>query len=268
MALFYAAYFDASGKPSGYPVLSVGGAVASINKWQRFERDWGKILEREGVKEFHATDFAASQGEYKGWKGDKPRRSKFLTDLGEVTKKNINKLFMVNVEIEAWNEVNHEYVLEEVFHNPYALCGYTAIRQILKWARSKRLPLSRLRIVFEDGDDGWEGLVKLAKRNNVVPIRLPKTVAVPCQAADMIAWKSRIAFTNGLRRLDKVTSAPYPDFENFRGIIDEWSSLEKALVRPGAPGVYGREALIKTCKDSGIIKRSEWDKIKTHLPGV
>lgn len=265
MATFYAAYFDASGQSDGYEVLTIGGAVAPLAKWKRFDRDWEAVLKRERVKQFHATDFASSRGEYEGWNGDKPRRSKFLFELGQVIRKNINKIFMVNIEIDAWNHINREYLLEEVFFNPYALCGYTAIRQVLQWAKGKRISLPRLKIIFEHGDDGWEGLRTLANRSGVEPIRRSKAVAVPCQAADMIAWKSRIAFTNALGRFNKVISAPSADFENFRGILDEWSSLEKVLLRPGTPGVYGREALIRTCNNSGILKRSEWHKVASAL---
>lgn len=266
MSILHAAYYDASGEADGYPVMTVGGAVAPVKKWERFQRDWLRVLKDDHVNEFHATDFAASRGEFVDWKDDKPRRSKFLFNLGQVIKNNVNKLFMVNVEIQAWNEVNREYMLQEVFQGPYALAGYTAIRQLLKWAHGKNVSIPRLKVIFEDGDEGWHGLKILAKRSNVEPLRLSKSIAVPCQAADMIAWKSRIAFTNALRRLNKLETATYADFENFRGIVDEWSSLEKALVRPGSPGVYGREALIKSCQQSGVFTRAQWAKIVQQLP--
>jgi hypothetical protein len=105
MVLLYASYFDASGKPGRHPVLSVAGAVAPVKKWIRFERDWQQVLKDEGVTEFHATDFAASRKEYEGWKDDKPRRTKFLNRLGKIIKDNTNKLFMVSVEIDAWDSV-------------------------------------------------------------------------------------------------------------------------------------------------------------------
>jgi len=45
------------------------------------------------VTEFHATDFAANRGEYEDWKGDKIRRA--------IIKRDVNRLFMVSVEIDA-----------------------------------------------------------------------------------------------------------------------------------------------------------------------
>jgi hypothetical protein len=99
MVLLYAAYFDASGEAEGYAVLTIAGAVAPVKKWIRFETQWTDILHAEGVTEFHATDFASSQGEYVGWKGDKERRSNFLSRLIAVVKTNTNKLFSVSVEL-------------------------------------------------------------------------------------------------------------------------------------------------------------------------
>jgi len=62
MGLPSAAYFDASGKKEGYTFLTVAGGASPISKWTRFEREWSQVLKDEGVPEFHATDFAASQG--------------------------------------------------------------------------------------------------------------------------------------------------------------------------------------------------------------
>jgi hypothetical protein len=75
MGLLSAAYFDASGKQKGYSFLTVAGAVSPIKKWIRFEKQWMQALNDEGVTQFHATDFAASQGEYEAWKGDKQRQN-------------------------------------------------------------------------------------------------------------------------------------------------------------------------------------------------
>jgi len=256
MAMLYVAYCDASGKPSGCPVLTVGGAVAPIKKWTRLEKEWTAALRGEQLSEFHYTDFASGEGEFKGWKGDKHRRSRFLAVLQGIIKRDINKLFMASVEIDAWNEVNREYLMEEVFYSPYALCGYTVVKQVLKWAKGKAIK-TPIEFIFEEGDDGWSGLVELCKRSSIVPIRLPKERAIPCQVADWIAWKNRTAATNALLKLNNTLAASYPDFENFKGILEDWESLNNVLVVPGTPGFYGREALLRTCKNSGIIKRSE-----------
>jgi len=209
MGMFYTAYFDASGKQTPkYKVLSIAGALAPVKKWIRFENQWSEVLKSERVSEFHATDFHASEGEYKDWKGDKERRSKFLSGLKTIIENNTNKLFSVSVELDAWEKVNKEYYLEEILQSPYALAGVFVVDQALGWA--KRKGTKNLQIVFEDGDEGWGGLLKLCLQRNFVPVRLLKQTAIPCQVGDFLAWKTRITGTNALRHLSKMGDNPTP----------------------------------------------------------
>jgi hypothetical protein len=252
IAIFsYAAYFDASGKKE-HPVLSVGGAVAPVHKWMRFEQDWSDVLKQEGVTEFHATDFASGGGEYRGWKDDKKRRSRFSKALREILRRNTNKLFCACIELEAWRSVNEEYLLAECLHSPYALCGLYVANEIKKWhRRNKKRTMPK--VIFEDGDEGWEGLKKLCNGIGMEPIRLPKKEAIPCQAGDLIAWKGRIAFTNGIKKLSAFMADP--NIQDFYRLLDEDKSLKSILVRPGTPGVFSRPRLIETCKNLRIPKR-------------
>ena len=257
MAMLYAAYFDASGKNEGYPVLTVAGAVAPVKKWIRFERDWNRILQAEQVTEFHATDFAASAGDYAGWKGDKTRRSAFLARLIEVVKNNTNKLFSVSVELASWRKIDREYYLSEHFYSPYALAAFTVMTQTMYWAKSKRVKPPEF--VFEDGDDGWHGLLALAKWLNVVPIRLPKVKAVPCQIGDMIAWKSRITATNSLKRLRHIERN-----ESSRDLVTEatlalaidLANLNRLKVRPGSINIFADKTLTRLCNENRIPRRA------------
>ena len=205
MGLLYSVYLDASGKPETDASLVVAGAVAPVKNWIRFERAWKSVLDDEGVSEFHATDFAASQGEYRKWKGDKDRRASFLKRLREIIEKNVNRLFMVTVEIEAWTKVNRDYLLEEGFHSPYALAGFSAVAQLRKWAKKKKIK-SPVEIVFEEGDDGWDGLTELCKRGHVIPIRLPKQK--PCRAKSAILSRGRSELPPPIRCVVSVLLPP------------------------------------------------------------
>jgi hypothetical protein len=131
------AYLDASGKSRGYPAMTVAGYAAPVAKWSRFEKQWRAALDAEGIKIFHATDFAASKGEFKEWKGDRPRRSRFLSSLIGIIKKSTNKMISIGVEIDAWDNVNQKYQLEETFYSPYALAGYVAVITSSGWAYRK-----------------------------------------------------------------------------------------------------------------------------------
>jgi hypothetical protein len=116
---------------------------------------------------------------------------------------------------------------------------------------------SPIEFIFEDGDerDDWIGLKKLCARSKVVPIRLPKSKAIPCQVGDLLAWKTRIASQNTLRINKQVNPAVFNP-ELFNQALEELASLDKALVRPADNGVYGPESLVRTCIKSGIPKRS------------
>src|SRR5437870_3751704 len=75
----YTSYFDASGHPAQQTVLTVGGHVSTIEKWQRFDREWTAILKRYGVAAFHMTDFVAGWGEFAHFKNNSPMRKAFTT---------------------------------------------------------------------------------------------------------------------------------------------------------------------------------------------
>lgn len=256
MAMMYSAYFDASGKQDAHSAITVAGAVAPVKKWIRFEHAWKKVLDDAHVGVFHATDFAASLGEYKGWKGDKERRSLFLRRLCKIIKDNTNKFFLVTVEIDAWNSVNREYLLSEVFQSPFALAGISVIGLARIWARNKKLQYP-IKFIFEDGDEDkdWSGLKGLCGRWKIVPVRLPKPDAIPCQVGDLLAWKARIAYQNSLR-LNKRINPHRFDPELFDQVLEELRSMDTVIVRPANNKVYGRDALISTCRKSNVQKRS------------
>ncbi len=254
MVMATTGYFDASGKMDT-PVLSIAGFVAPINTWSKFEQAWEKVLKREGVTIFHATDFASSRREFEGWKNDRCRRNRFLHDLGVVLRNSVNEIFMINIETEAWKAVNEEYMLEETFHSPYALAGFTIVNLVRAW-RSKHNLQAPIEYVFEDGDEGWDGLVSLCESHcRVTPIRLPKSKAVPCQAADMVAWKNRIACTEAMKHQPSHEMTIPEIVGQVRLIAEDLASLNKALVVEGTCHVYGRERLLENCDNWNAQKR-------------
>jgi hypothetical protein len=233
----------------------VAGAVAPIKNWIRFERRWTAALKAENVNEFHMTDFAASAKEFAGWKGDKQRRTRFLRELISIVKSNVNKTFAVSVEIDAWNSVNRNYLLEEKLYSPFALGGLTVLHAARKWAKGKAIK-TPLEYIFEEGDDGWAGLKTLAAVDGFTPIQLPKSKAIPCQVGDMLAWKVRIAASNSLKMLDEGKLDTGGAIDGLRSILGELHSLEKVLVVPTLNGIYGADALIRTCEGSNIPRRT------------
>jgi hypothetical protein len=254
MAIF-SAYFDASGKPNAsYRVMTVAGMISSVAKWIRFEIDWNAALSRQHVKIFHMTDFAASEKEFKAWKGDRKRRSEFIAELVRIIQRHTNKMVVSSVELSGWHSLNGRYALEEVFGSPYALCGISAVGEVLRWA-GKKSPKTPVQFIFEDGDEGNGALDKRCRREGVNPIFKPKYAVVPCQAADLIAWKHRIAMTEATR-LSEGDEA---------GMDSILESLNTVKVRPTSGGIFSRESLNRLCKEAPIPKRGAL--IQSGKPG-
>lgn len=252
MTTLSAGYFDAAGKNNGSGVLVVAGIVAPVKKWVRFDRKWKEVLDSENIQCFHMTDFASSRGEFEPWNGDRERRGLFWSRLLKVITDTANKMFWVAIELDAWRSVNRDYQLEETFHTPYSMCGFTAVIASLKWARKrKKIPIE---FFFEDGDDGREGLRKLCAREDIGPIFGSKRLQ-PLQAADLLAWKARTLANNAFRLHKKIEDSSEPDFESFGKLLKELESFEKVKVRPHVDGIYSREKLISTCIKSRVQRR-------------
>ena len=254
MAMMYTGYFDASGKKHSNKFVTVAGAVAPVNKWIRFVKDWSAVLSRESVTEFHATDFASCGGEYAGWT-DKKRRAAFLKDLGALVRRDTNKLFSVTVEVDAWNVVNKKYQLNEYLKSPYALAGSGAVLLVRKWARGKEIK-TPIKYIFEDGDElpDWTGLKALCAKMRTEPSRLSKTEAIPCQVGDMVGWKVRIAAQNTDRINSKVNPAVF-DPKLLEDVLAELRSLDTVMVRPVDNKILNEDRLVNTCISNRVPLR-------------
>jgi hypothetical protein len=256
MAMMFTAYFDASGNGSSSK-LTIGGVVAHVKLWQSFECEWNKVLASENVAQFHATDFASSEGEYKGWKGDKDRRSSFLSRLSQVIADNTNQLFVVTVDVDSWNYVNRYYELKEKYCSPFAMAGYGAVYLTQKWAQKKRIR-TPLKFIFEDGEgrDDWSGLRKLCKEGKVEPIRIPKSHAVGLQVGDLIAWKARITSQNCLRAIDNAKRKVAVNLGEIAKAREDSKSFKRILVRPTENKIYTLQSLVKIGEETCISRHS------------
>jgi hypothetical protein len=66
-------YFDDSGTHEESNIAIAACYVSTAEKWARFETEWREIAAQEGFETFHMVDFAAAQGEFKGWADSKRR---------------------------------------------------------------------------------------------------------------------------------------------------------------------------------------------------
>lgn len=71
------AYLDESGTHEGASALSLAGFVAGARQWVQLDRSWRAELRREGLEEFHATEFFKDG--FNGW--GRRKRVEFLDRL-------------------------------------------------------------------------------------------------------------------------------------------------------------------------------------------
>jgi hypothetical protein len=123
------AYIDESGVHDGAKICCVSGYFGGVNQWKKFEREWQPILDRAGVKEFHAKQFWARDrgnrvGAYKSW--DDERADKFISELIAVIQG--CRIFPMSAAVvtDTWQALNageQRYLTGEFFENGKTLIG-------------------------------------------------------------------------------------------------------------------------------------------------
>jgi hypothetical protein len=78
--------------------MFVGGCVATVHQWQKFDPKWKRALDRAGVAAFHATDFYAFQGEFKWFdkdgNRDMKRHARFRDRLADIILEHTDELIV------------------------------------------------------------------------------------------------------------------------------------------------------------------------------
>jgi hypothetical protein len=240
----FTAYFDASGDKRK-TVLSVVGYVSSVSKWERFEKEWTRILKDEEVPAMHMTDFVSSQQGFASWKGQTDRRRNFISRLTDCIRLNTKAGFGCTLVTEDYRQVDREFMLNESVGHPFVLCARTCLGGLAKWARKKCTKREEILVLIENGDEDSGDLVKAAREDGYKIIPLSKKDAVHFQAADVAAWKFRTAVYN-------VLYEPLRNEDDAQKILRSTEPITATVQKNGA---YDREALIGLCRDAGIPKR-------------
>ena len=194
------ACFDASGSEHDQQYLVVAGFISSISDWLSFEEAWEKRLQEDGIRCFHAVEFAQSFGEFEhGWKNDESRRRRLSGDLMVIIQKHVYRKFgevIVNSELSRISqEIRKAFLI-----NAYSLAGRTCVGKAGSWANSGCRGV-QVGYVFESGDagkgalmtrmtkDGYQDPIFQPKRDHINPDGSIVRRFVPLQAADWWAYE-------------------------------------------------------------------------------
>ena len=239
----YSAYFDESGTDGVSKSVVVSGVIAGNDQWRDFENAWKRALDNARVTRFHMRDFAHSLREFKNWKGDEDRRSKFLKELIEIIRRNTRHTFSTAVIITDYQSINQKYQLSE-YASPYVIGAFQGVVDVAKWCNAHEY-IEPVNVVFEDGVKHKGEFLAFYVPANFHKISYAKsTQFIGFQAADLVAWETRKA-------IDQLHAGKLKRYRRYR------QSYSALFAMPNKWGVYEKSFLERWCRNLKIPLRNE-----------
>jgi hypothetical protein len=252
-------YLDGSGSPST-SVVAVAALVTTADKWEKFSAEWSSRLP-DGISALHMKHFCHSLGEFSDWKGDEPRRARFLNGLLWAIEEYVDFTAACAVHMADYNAVDADYAIGLVMR-PYTLAALTCSQAIIEWSERNDINRNDIAYIFEKGDNDQDDLRKTWTRQyphiRVDPIFLRKCDVVPGSA------------TPNKVRIRPFEAGDFVAYENLRGnqkfmdAGDEtvyFDELRKPLQRmrklPGSDNwrYLDKPTLEKLCRDWNVPRR-------------
>jgi uncharacterized protein DUF3800 len=268
LVLMLQSYFDESGhsKDPVSHVVSVGGALASYEKWQQFEPRWKQLLRRFDVAEFHAINFRHSNDDFAGWKGYEALRRAFMQSALEIANDCVDFYVGFAVSIEAFERLPEsarrklvdlyypciQVCFENVAKHAYGLPPEEQVALFVAEQRefTKRLGefVSRCREEFSGGDkDGrFRGLGQRLGAQTTIPsddIGPATRKVVQLQIGDLVAYEVAHHCEQNLSRPESDRHYDWP--------------LQQLMKKPHVFGLFQDEGL----QDGFSRKNDEATKI-------
>jgi len=234
------AYLDDSGTHKESPLCVVAGYFGSERHWNNLALRWRKVLDAEGIDEFHANRFWSHVGganvpEYRNW--DEARSSRFLAGLLDVIGES-KRIFPVcsTVVMQEWNllpDDERNYLTGAAFNidgqlrmpgapkKPYFLPFLNVIATVLDYCKpghkvdffcDQNTNFSGYAQKYFQDIKGWASnkdksriLEKFGRLGNLS--FADSRANTPIQAADLLAYES---YLYGVNRMQKAMKELVP----------------------------------------------------------
>ncbi len=247
MALF-TAYFDESSTDDNSHFTGVGGLLADVDHWKKFEERWKAILSEYDVPYSHMKEFAHSTKFFKKWKSAskefEPQRQAFLGKLCEAAVEFSAYSFAFVVGKNIYDACVPEYMRKEM-GTPYTFLARWCLAAITVWAKDNHHD-EPIDVIFERGQPEHtlrlQHNVLTARENFRKEFRIgvldfkdkydkrdPNKTVVALQGADLVAYETCKNETD--RRTKNPFRMRYP-MRQLQRIPHTWNVLEAAeLIR-------------------------------------
>jgi len=194
-------------------IFTVGGFIAPIKLWERFEPEWAAALKLAKVPAFHATDFFNFQGDFKGWDKDLKKHARFARRFAAIADKHTSACMARGIGLDGHAELvrNHPAL---IVHSPHGRVTPTmwCARTCLEWVATtwKQPPVYEpIVVILEDGDGIGEVIEYLNRLKKQKPYWMQAfesfatgtKALLPLQAADYLVHEAR----------RRISEAIYPE---------------------------------------------------------
>lgn len=195
MAMF-SAHFDESGHPDESKYLVVAGAVADVQQWVNFEREWLEVLAPLGTKIFHTVDFDKRNPPFD--KLTVAEADALFQKLIGIICDRVEQTIAQAIPMQQYDTINAKYVFAELYGFPYPLCARSCWAKVETWAAKHSVPAHEILWFLEDGAKHKGQLKWIAERDHLPEPDFPnKSGLVPLQCGDVLAWCNNLFLTSG-----------------------------------------------------------------------
>ena len=204
------AYMDASGKSDdpNSKMVTVGGAVASLEQWTQFETKWQKMLSDFGVSELHMKYLAHFKNEYETWTED--RRRSFLLQSIEIMNSHCEGYMGATMPLEIFESLTEQQkaLLNDPYYPCFLGCVTGAATCVMHLSPEEGIELF---VSDEPGFKGnaqkfWERCISddappdLRIRLASLTLGLSPKRVLPLQAADLVAYEVNNHLTDAFNK--------------------------------------------------------------------
>ena len=248
--LIFTAYFDETNASHKKPNLIIAAFLASARQWNLFERKLKGLQHDYGFKVFHATDFRARQGEFKGWSDTKA--TKFIETLANLIHMGLREGLVIKLPYELFET---EY-LKTPFpkgmrrDSQYGFIFRFCLHQLIKLLSADKVR-HKLHVVVEEGQPqdifeifkelkteysalGWDalGMISIGSKKDTPPLMIADFQAHFGMLNDRLG-------RSGLATYDQITdrqpernraAVTFMEFtpEVLRGVKEMWQKEKEA----------------------------------------
>ena len=184
------AFFDESERPSG--IFCVAGFAFQKRASRMFKRDWLRLFGSSGA---HMADLVAGRQQFKGM--SREQRDSLIRKAVPIIKKHITAGVAITCNVHEVRRLSPRWI--RGYGHAYPVCCHLAMYALGNWLRDSGSP-ERVTYIFEAGHrfeaeaNGFMGnVVRAAMLKEAFRYHghafLPKSDAIPLQAADFLAWE-------------------------------------------------------------------------------